>query len=63
MNLVRMPSNGLNYSEGREDLEDDPRSGLPSTARNSERVSKVRELMRRDCPIPVTPKLIHCHGQ
>ncbi|XP_026816229.1 protein GVQW3-like [Rhopalosiphum maidis] len=36
------------FSEGREAIEDEPRSGRPSTAKTDENVIKVRDLVRSD---------------
>ncbi|XP_031338864.1 histone-lysine N-methyltransferase SETMAR-like [Photinus pyralis] len=38
----------LNISEGRESIEDEPRSGSPSSARTDENVDRIRDLMRSD---------------
>jgi hypothetical protein len=34
--------------DGREDLQDDPRSGRPSTSRNADTIANAREIMTRD---------------
>ncbi|KAL4142816.1 hypothetical protein QTP88_005213 [Uroleucon formosanum] len=36
------------FSEGRELIEDEPRSGRPSTSKNDENIAKVRDLVRSD---------------
>jgi hypothetical protein len=36
------------FKDGREDLQDDPRSGRPSTARNANTIANVREMMTQD---------------
>ncbi|XP_015373628.1 PREDICTED: putative uncharacterized protein FLJ37770 [Diuraphis noxia] len=36
------------FSEGRKLIEDDPRSGRPSTAKNDENIIRVRDLVRSD---------------
>lgn len=36
------------FSSGREDVDDDPRPGRPSTSRNSDNVEKVKELVQSD---------------
>ena len=36
------------FREGREDVEDDPRSGRPITSRTNENVKRVREKVRSD---------------
>lgn len=36
------------FSEGKESMEDEPRSGRPSTARTDENVDRIRELVRSD---------------
>ena len=36
------------FREGREDVEDDPRSGKPTTSRTNENVERVREKVRSD---------------
>ena len=36
------------FREGREDVEDDPKSGRPTTSRTNENVERVREKVRSD---------------
>ena len=36
------------FKEGREDVEDDPRSGRPSTSRNEANVERVKQMVRGD---------------
>jgi hypothetical protein len=36
------------FKDGREDLQDDPRSGRPSTSRNADTIANVREMGKRD---------------
>jgi transposase len=36
------------FKDGREDLQDDPRSGRPSTSRNADTIANVREMVTRD---------------
>jgi transposase len=36
------------FKDGREDLQDDPRSGRPSTFRNADTIANVREMVTRD---------------
>ncbi|KAK8395421.1 hypothetical protein O3P69_006220 [Scylla paramamosain] len=36
------------FKEGREDVEDDPRSGRPSTSRNEANVERVKQMVRDD---------------
>ena len=36
------------FSEGREQVEDEPRAGRPSTSKTDERVERVRSLVRSD---------------
>jgi hypothetical protein len=36
------------FKDGREDLQDDPRSGRPSTSRNADTVAYIREMVTRD---------------
>jgi transposase len=36
------------FKDGREDLQDDPRSGRPSTSRNADTITNVREMVTRD---------------
>jgi transposase len=36
------------FKDGREDLQDDPRSGRPSTSQNSDTIVNVREMVTRD---------------
>jgi hypothetical protein len=43
------------FQEGREDVEDDLRSGRPKTTSNPELVDKVRNLLARDCQL--TPRM------
>jgi len=37
------------YKEGRENVEDDPRSGRPNSSRNDQNVELVRAVMAKDC--------------
>jgi hypothetical protein len=37
------------FKDWRGDLQDDPRSGRPSTSRNANRISNVREMSTREC--------------
>ena len=41
------------FREGREDVEDDPRSGRPTTSRTNENVERVREKVHSDCRLTV----------
>ena len=41
------------FKEGREDVEDDPRSGRPSTSKIEENVERVRQEVRSDCRLTV----------
>ena len=41
------------FKEGRESLDDDERSGRPSTSTNAEKVAAVQKLLDRDCRISV----------
>ena len=41
------------FREGREDVEDDPRSGRPTTSRTNKNVEQVREKVRTDCHLTV----------
>jgi hypothetical protein len=36
------------FKDGRKDLQDDPRSGRPSTSRNADTIANVREMVTRD---------------
>jgi transposase len=36
------------FKDGREDLQDDPRSGRPSTSRHADKIADVREMVTRD---------------
>jgi hypothetical protein len=36
------------FKYGREDLQDDPRSGRPSTSRNADTIANVSEMVTRD---------------
>jgi transposase len=36
------------FKDGRDDLQDDPRSGSPSTSRNADTIANVREMVTRD---------------
>jgi hypothetical protein len=36
------------FKDGRDDLQDDPRSGRPPTSRNADTVANVREMVTRD---------------
>jgi transposase len=36
------------FKDGREDLQDDPRSGRPSTSRNADTIANVREMVTWD---------------
>ena len=36
------------FRDGREDLEDDPRTGKPTTSRNDENIEAVQNLMKED---------------
>jgi transposase len=38
------------FKEGQEGVEDDPRSGRPSTSQTDENVTRVRYLLNTDCP-------------
>jgi hypothetical protein len=40
--------NGLNDLKTGEHLQDDPRSGRPSTSRNADTIANVREMVTRD---------------
>ena len=41
------------FREGREDVEDDPKSGRPTTSRTNENVECVREKVHSDCRLTV----------
>ena len=41
------------FKEGREEVEDDPRSGRPSTSRTDDNVERVRQMVRGDCRLTV----------
>ena len=41
------------FKEGREDVEDDPRSGRPSTSKTEENVERVWQKVRSDCRLTV----------
>ncbi len=41
------------FSVGRSSIEDEPRSGRPSTSRNNENVDRIRDLVRSDCRLTV----------
>ena len=41
------------FREGREDVEDDPKCGRPTTSRTNENVERVREKVRNDCHLTV----------
>ena len=41
------------FREGREDVEDDPKSGRPTTSRTNENVEHVREKVCSDCRLTV----------
>ena len=41
------------FKEGREEVEDDHRSGMPSTSRTDENVERVRQNVRSDCRLIV----------
>ena len=41
------------FREGRENVEDDPRNGRPTTSRTNENVERVREKERSDCRLTV----------
>ncbi|XP_034015775.1 protein GVQW3-like [Thalassophryne amazonica] len=41
------------FKEGREDVEDDPRSGRPSTTRTEANVERVKQMVRSDCQLTV----------
>jgi transposase len=36
------------FKDGCEDFQDDPRSGRPSTSRNTDKIANVREMVTRD---------------
>jgi transposase len=36
------------FKDGREDVQDNPRSGRPSTSRNADTIGNVREMVTRD---------------
>ena len=38
----------VQQSNGREDVDDDPRPGRPSTSRNDENIEKIQQLIRSD---------------
>jgi transposase len=37
------------FKDRREDLQDDPRSGRPSTSRNADTMANICEIVTRDC--------------
>ena len=41
------------FKEGREDVEDDSRSGRPSTSRTADNVERVEQMVRGDCRLTV----------
>ena len=45
------------FREGRADVEDDPRSGRPTTSRTNENVERVREKVRSDRRLILTLQL------
>ena len=42
------------FREGREDLEDDPRAGRPTTSRNAEKIDAVQHLIDEDRRIMIS---------
>jgi hypothetical protein len=41
------------FQDGRDNLQEDPRSGRPSTSRNSDTIANVREMVTRDLRWPL----------
>ena len=41
------------FKEGREEVEDDPRSGRPSTSRTADNIERVKQMVRADCQLMV----------
>lgn len=41
------------FKDGREDVEDDERSGRPSTSRTDENLAKVRQVLNSDRPLSI----------
>ena len=41
------------FKEGREEVEDDPRSGRPSTSRTEDNIEHVKQMVRADCRLMV----------
>ena len=41
------------FKEGREDVEDDSRSGRPSSSRTADNVERVKQMVRGDCRLTV----------
>ena len=41
------------FKDGREKVEDDPRSGKPSTGRNDENIQLMRQKLHGDCRLTV----------
>ena len=41
------------FKEGREEVEDDPRSGRPSTSRTADNIERVKQMVRAECRLTV----------
>ena len=48
MSRTRIFERHKRFREGREDVEDDPKSGRPTTSRTNKNVERVREKVRSD---------------
>ena len=44
------------FKKGREEVEDDSKSGRPSTSRNDDNIELVRQKVRSDCQLTVRKK-------
>ena len=53
MSRTRLFESHRKFKEGREEVENDHRSGRPSTSRTDENVERVRQKERSDCRLTV----------